>query len=214
MYTISKLDFFNSFVVFSSLLFFSLGNAQDMPFNEKDMTGTWDGLSCASIMLTGPEADPNTEQFPLHFKRTYQFTETTFIAQYWLFADETCSRPLHSIRYSGNSKLGGIVSSEPTAREGDFTFEAIYLTVLDTSMLGATEGCGSTVWEVGVQQNISETGCLPFGIASLADYPTDHDIVTVQGNQLIPGFRTSNMGTPEGRPSTLQEPEIATIKRP
>lgn len=64
-------------------------------------------------------------------------------------------------------------------------------------------GCGSAPWAAGVEQDVSQTGCLTF--QPIADCPADYDIVNLTGDELRSGRRDADMCTPAGRPTALND---------
>lgn len=164
------------------------------PFTEASLVGEWDSGCARYVRGPGPEAS--------FIRRHYLFTERAFSARYTFFADEQCKRALGVFHLSGPYKLGKVVPTAPTARDVDVTFARILLTVEAPEFLPRVQMCGNRPWEVGVQQDVTETGCIAF--KPKATCGMDYDIVTVAGDVLFPGFRNLNMCVPEGRPVKLQ----------
>jgi len=63
-------------------------------------------------------------------------------------------------------------------------------------------GCGVDGWEVGMTQDVSETGCI--GVAKTKNAcAAEYDVVALEGDHLFFGKRVRDMCTPDGLPSTL-----------
>lgn len=177
-------------------------STNSQPFTKKDLVGKWETSACSLGRYLGP--DPiHTSTF---FTRKYSFTQKTWEGDYTFYSSAQCTNPLFTVRWAGSYSLGAVVKTEPTAREGDFNFNQIYLTIKNAALLPKAQGCGGQMWQLGVEQDISATGCSSLSplLASTIAYPTDHDIVAIHDGYLIPGFRTPKMGTAAGRPTHIQ----------
>ena len=90
------------------------------------------------------------------------------------------------------------------AVDGDFSFSSIVWTAHDPAMVDVFTGagCGTEAWEVGVPQDVSETGCI--GVAQpIEACPTEHDVVALKDGLLFFGERITDMCVPDGRPAAL-----------
>jgi hypothetical protein len=176
---------------------------ESAPFSETDMVGIWETQTCGSGRLLGPDA---TNDNGIFFKRRYYFTEETWSGEYTFYTDNTCRVPLFIAVFAGPYTLGPVVETELLAREGNFNIEEQFLMIQNPTLLEQVQMCGAGSWELWVQQNTTEGGCPTHSgfLQAPEDYPLDHDIVSVREGYLYPGFRTGNMGIPEGRPTELQ----------
>lgn len=165
------------------------------PFEPRDLVGEWDSGLCGSYVRAA-----GTDPVPI--RRQYLFTEDQFSVRYTFYADAACSRTLFVVRTSGPYRLGATVAGRPQARAVDVIFEKRFLTIEAPEMLARVANCGRGNWQVGVQQDISDTACLVF--KSKAQCGADYDIVTIADGVLFPGLRTPDMCTPAGRPTELQ----------
>ena len=63
-------------------------------------------------------------------------------------------------------------------------------------------------WEVGLERDVSGTGCQSLGFKPLAECSVDHDIAQIKNDVLFPGIRPEpdkgDMCTPARRPTSLQ----------
>jgi Adenomatosis polyposis coli down-regulated 1 len=166
-----------------------------LPFTEQDLVGEWDSGVCATY-VRGPDS---TETF---IRRQYLFTAKQYNVRYSFFADRECNRATVTAHVSGRYTLGARVATAPAAREVDVFFDRVLMTVDSPEALPRMEKCGTRVCEVGVQQDVTENGCLNF--KPKAACGVDYDIVSITGDLLHPGFRSANMCVKDGRPSRSQ----------
>lgn len=164
-------------------------------FTPADLVGEWDSGPC-SRLVSGPGDDAR------FMRRRYLFTETAYSVRYTYFADEGCVRPLFTAHLSGRYALGETPAATPTARAADVYLDRVLLTVEAPELLPRVEGCGSRPWEVGVQQDVTEKGCL--GFKPKAQCGVDHDLSSIAGGVFHGGFRTADTCTPAGRPTRVQ----------
>jgi hypothetical protein len=166
------------------------------PFMPADLVGEWDSGPCSAFVRAQGVA-------PAPARRQYLFTSDRFEVRYTFFADGACTRPLFVVFMEGPYQLGGAVAGNPIARTVDVTFERRLLTIEAPEMLPRVAACGAQPWKVGVQQDISGTGCLAY--KPIAQCSADYDITTIAGDVLYPGLRTPDMCTPAGRPTLVQD---------
>jgi Adenomatosis polyposis coli down-regulated 1 len=121
---------------------------------------------------------------------------------YHYFDDAECKKPLMTFNADGRVKSGDAVANIPGATKTDVYFDRVLVTAESPKGVSQVEKCGKGNWEVGVQQDVTETGCLL--IYPKAGCGVDMDIVKVADGVLTPGVRTENMCTEAGRPTELQ----------
>jgi hypothetical protein len=62
--------------------------------------------------------------------------------------------------------------------------------------------CADGKIDVGVRRDVSKANCL--FMKPIKSCGLDYDIVKIEDGLATPGFRTSNMCTPAGRPTKIQ----------
>jgi hypothetical protein len=152
-------------------------------------------LPCSSLAL-GPTDDIS------HVQRIYAFKGTEQTTQYKFFADEKCTKPLHSFVFKGKVEMGKPVQGLADTVEAKVTFERVLFTVDSPRGLKSADGCADGKFDVGVQRDVSEAKC--FFMQPIKSCGFDYDIVRIKDGIATPGFRTANMCMPEGRPTKLQ----------
>ncbi len=87
--------------------------------------------------------------------------------------------------------------------EADFGHSAWFLTVRGPALLARVSGAGCTdvPWALDVAQHVSARECL--GIASVADRPSEYDIVAIRDGRLVFGDRVVTPCRPELRLAVL-----------
>jgi Adenomatosis polyposis coli down-regulated 1 len=183
--------------IFLSVCMAGVAEAQPptAPFTEQDLVGEWDSGPCATY-VRGPD------QSETYIRRQYLFTRTHYNVRYRFFADRECKRATVTAHVSGRYTLGPRVATAPDAREVDVYFDRVLMTADSPEALPRLEKCGARTWEVGVQQDVTENGCLNF--KPKAACGMDYDIVSITGDVLYPGFRSANMCVKDGRPTKNQ----------
>lgn len=171
-------------------------SASAAPLGGEDLAGHW--------MTEGCEAYPNGQGGTNYLTRDFTLTESTWDLTFTLFGDEGCTVALFSAKIHGPYTLGALSAKVEGATEGQFAFETNEWTALTADMASAFTGagCGSGAWEVGVTQDVTETGCI--GVAHpVAECPEEYDVVAVDGDALYFGQRITDMCKEDGRPAAL-----------
>jgi hypothetical protein len=178
------------------------GDTTDTTTNEaqaitgKELVGHWVSKGC--------EAYPNGQGGENYLTRDFTLTEKGWDLKLVIFGDEACSYPLFTADITGPFTLGELSEKVEGATEGDFGFETIEWTAHDQGMAETftMSGCGTEAWEVGKPQDVTGTGCI--GVAhAVSECPVDHDVVSVDGDELFFGERVTDMCKEEGRPAAL-----------
>jgi hypothetical protein len=155
----------------------------------------WSSAPCSSLAL-GPGANVSNIQ------RTFFLAGKSNSIQYRFFADDKCTMGLFSIVIKGSVDIGKPVADVEGAVEVKVGFERVLFT-LDSPRGGpAAKGCGDGQFEIGVQRDVTESGCL--FIKPKATCGADYDIMRIKDGMATPGFRTGDRCKPEGRPTALQ----------
>jgi hypothetical protein len=155
----------------------------------------WTSAPCSSVAL-GPTQNVS------HVQRIFLLGGKDNTIQYKFFGDDKCVAGLFTITIKGSVELGKPVPNVEGAVEVRVGFDRVLFT-LDSPRGGpATKGCADGNFEVGVQRDVTEAGCL--FIKPKASCGVDYDIMKIKDGIAIPGFRTGDMCKPEGRPTTLQ----------
>lgn len=131
--------------------------------------------------------------------------------RYTFFADDRCRIGLFTFQLEGRSRTRG-TASVPGAVAVDVHFDRVLLTVHAYEALPQVAACGSKRWQVGVQQDVTRTGCL--FIKPRRSCGIDHDILAIDEERMVPGFRTADMCRPEGRPARLQTAPAIRMRHP
>jgi hypothetical protein len=91
------------------------------------------------------------------------------------------------------------------------SFDSLRMKTLDSPRgAPATRACADGKFEVGVQRDVTDAGCL--FIKPKASCGVDYDIMKIKDGVATPGFRTGDMCKPEGRPTTLQSVGVKLIQ--
>jgi len=165
------------------------------PLTGADLVGDWSSEGCEAY------DDGNGGQN--YLTRSFSLTETRWSLDLTIYGDPDCSFALFSSAIEGPYTLGEIAAVDG-ATNGDFGFTTNVWTPLveDLATVFEDAGCASGAWEVGVGQDVTETGCI--GVAHpIAECPVEFDIVKVDGNALYFGARVTDMCVESGRPSAL-----------
>ncbi len=171
-----------------------------MPLSSFDMIGRWKSESCETLQANGQTN---------YLTRDFIVSDRRWWLEFTIHADKDCKNPLFSSRINGPYTLLGFSKDVPAATQGNFSYTSIQF-IAHTEDFAKTftqSQCGTKPWVVGVPQEVGGTGCI--GVApKIADCPTDHDIVKIEGDKLFFGTRETDMCKPEGRPKKLNVPVI------
>jgi hypothetical protein len=162
-----------------------------------DLVGVWSSTGCEAY------DDGNGGQN--YLTRSFSLTDSRWSLDLTIYGDPDCTYGLFSSAIEGPYTLGGAASVEG-ATNGDFGFTTNVWTPLveDLATVFEQSGCASGAWEVGVGQDVTETGCI--GVAHpIAECPVEFDIVKVEGDDLYFGARVTDMCQESGRPTALAD---------
>ncbi len=163
---------------------------------ESALVGQWRSAECESY--------PDGMGGENHLLRSFELDGETWHLDLDLFADAGCSTPLFSVEIDGTYALLDPSEEVVEATEANFSYDSIVWTAHldDMAEVFTGAGCGDGPWSVGVPQDVSDSGCIGFA-HPVNECPTDHDIVSVEGDELFFGQRVTNMCEVEGRPTAL-----------
>jgi hypothetical protein len=184
-------------------LSFALAGCASTP----DITGHW--------VSEGVETRSGANNTKLYLRRDFQTADTHSAARFDFFADEAGTQPTVTVWLDGPYTLSGPWSAVKDAYAGEFTFSALKITAKAPGMVdylnsSAAGTCGSKPFTLGVEQDVSDTGCLTLGL-DLKNKATEYDIVKREGDKLYYGARPtdgSGLDSPEKRPTALQVPLV------
>jgi hypothetical protein len=155
----------------------------------------WSSAPCSTVAL-GPGNNLSNIQ------RTFYLAGKNNTIQYRFFADDKCTQGLFSIVFKGPVEIGKPVAGVEGAVEVKVGFDRVLFTLDSPRGASAAKGCGDGAFEVGVQRDVTDGGCL--FVKPKAACGVDHDIMKIKDGMATPGFRTADMCKPEGRPTSLQ----------
>lgn len=167
-----------------------------------ERVGRWVSVACE--LRPGPQ----------HLVRDITITETEWTAIINTFADPACNDPALTLTITGPVIYGEPHPLAEGAVESDFVIETLSVlpqNAFIVDFLNSAEAgtCGLETWEVGVEQDVTETGCALLGFAELPS--TDYDVTFVRDNYLFAGARPLEGGgfeEPEDRPTAIQVPLV------
>lgn len=164
--------------------------------------GQWVSIACE--LRPGPQ----------YLTRDFTIEEGSWVGDILIYADPACTIPTVLLHIEGQIAFGDALPVADGVVETDFSGEVVTFTPLVEDMVGflntAEAGtCGSAVWELNVEQSVSETGgCSLFGL----EVPfTEHDITLVRDGYLFAGARPldgSGFPDPDNRATALQVPLV------
>lgn len=161
-----------------------------------DLVGNFKSAGCENY--------PNGMGGENYLTRDFTLTETTWHLELVLYGDPGCTAKLFSSVIDGPYTLLGLSATVAGATEGNFgagtnVWTAHMQNMVDTFTMA---GCGAAPWELEVPQDVAVTGCI--GVAHpIAECPTDHDVVSLAGDDLYFGQRITDMCSEAGRPTAL-----------
>jgi hypothetical protein len=168
--------------------------AQDSPERAAQLAGQWVSAACEA-------ASPAAER---SLRRSFQLSDWAWRADVALYDGAACSRPLVGIRIEGTYLVTRESVTVPLSSEATFFYtrkSAAALSEIGAQLLTASK-CGAAPWRVGLEQDISETGCLGFP-AIRQSCLQEFDIVSMAESALRFGARNPNMCIESGRPKQL-----------
>lgn len=141
------------------------------------------------------------------FKLDFDIQSATWVLDYDVFGDTTCTTKFLTVRIEGPYETGN-VSAPSGAREARFGFARKLITPhgeAASGFLASEQGCGATGFAAGVARDISTSGCAGLGQRPIAQCPADFDLVKRDGDGLRFGARPADndMCTPDKRPTAL-----------
>jgi hypothetical protein len=181
--------------ILQSLLFLLLGSQGAGLVLAQPAPSEWSSAPCSTVAL-GPGTNLSNIQ------RTFNLAGKSNTIQYRFFADDKCTFGLFSFVLKGSIEIGQPVAGVEGAVEVNVGLERVLFTLDSPRGAPAAKGCGDGQFEVGVQRDVTESGCLFF--KPKAACGVDYDIMKIKDGMATPGFRTGNMCKPEGRPTSLQ----------
>ncbi|MEL6677705.1 MAG: hypothetical protein AAFQ51_03295 [Pseudomonadota bacterium] len=155
--------------------------------------------------LSGTWADPAPYAYgPAFGHRSFTFADGAWTLDFTLSFDPAGAVPVFRFRTGGEYAVVGPSAAQPGAWEADFG-EARKLVTLrhPDPDVAAAFGLGECGLEVGVETDISATGCGPW--KSVAACPMDHDLLKLTEAGLHFGERPADndMCAPGKRPTAL-----------
>ena len=179
--------------------------SETMPFEASALTGVWLSERCE----VGQGADGSN----FYFQREFTLTATTWAIAFTIYGDDACSVRLTTAQVSGPYMLGAKAQGLEGTRLGDFSGSVKTVTGYEQGFADflASSGCGPQVWDLGVAQDVSQTGCAPLGLDSVEECPVEFDLVKLEGDKLYFGDRSMGMCDASKRTSTLQT--VAVVKQ-
>ena len=171
-------------------------------FYVKDILGTWQG-DCGPVSSTGLPGNGS-------FIRRYNFDRSIANVRYVFFTDDACSSPLFSFYAIFGLDLGAPLPGLPYTRALLAPF--VKLTVRPDSEVGAQALAPCNATTVGLDHDVTLSGCSTFGFKPVTECIGDHDLLKViPGKSLTAGFRTPNMCIPEGQPTRTEDDLLAML---
>jgi len=176
-----------------------------------EYAGDWVSISCE----WRPSGDPEN---PAYLTRRWTFDEELNLsARFTFYADSLCEVALFTVGFDGRTELAGFNPVADGALNTNFRLTNLYLQpdnegFLET-LIGLDPACGAENWELGVEQEISETGCPQLGFApiDLENLTGENDMIYLRADHLYFGARLLDGSSPltdEDRPTALQIPLV------
>lgn len=134
----------------------------------------------------------------------FNFAGKSWGLTYTIYGDPACTSPVFDVSVFGAYTAGepSPVVADATEHNFGFTFKraTVYVAALLPGLNDAK--CGTGDWQVGEQQDVSD-GCAPIGVGAIADCPVEYDLVSVTGDRIQLGDRSSSLCSPERRTAKL-----------
>jgi hypothetical protein len=123
------------------------------------------------------------------------------------YADAACQRPVLTATLRGTYEPTAASAGVPGATNVTFRFAHKGLTAHDPALVDRLNGgaCGSRRWALGIENDVTATGCLAIEAVSVC--AQEFDLVRVDGDRLYLGERPqpgSNICAAERRPLRLR----------
>jgi kynurenine formamidase len=152
---------------------------------------------------TTPEPIIRPDGQVVYLRRTLSIDGRKWSMAFTFSADANGTRPLFWGRNSGAVSIGDYRALDQTY-EALFAFDRRRLTphTPKTAEALTAAGCGAAAWAVGVEQDVTETGCPPFRVRALASCAGEYDVVRLTKRGLWLGARPADgdLCTPDRRP--------------
>ena len=147
-----------------------------------DLNGKWQSQKSEPI--------ENQNGTVLYIRREASFSDDNWEIMIRTFLDENCKHSLFNVRATGTYNLGNESKDVPGATCVDFHNTARYVTASNESIVEMLNHATilSRGWELEVEQDVSENGCLL--VPSVADCPVEYDIIKKDENGLYFGDYT------------------------
>lgn len=169
-------------------------NTASQPLQPADVLGSWQSVTCEAL----PDGRGDSQ-----FRRR----EISFTPERWnffatFFGDPSCTVPLFMARIEGPYRLGTLIASGAT--EADLYFQRLLFTALNEQAAEVLNslGCGDADFQVGIEQDTSETGCV---FPPTHEYPLEYDLVQIKDGLLYFGERPeeNTLNRAENRPKVV-----------
>jgi hypothetical protein len=137
-----------------------------------------------------PETIKNQDETTMYVVRGASFEDDRWEIIIKTFLDEKCKYPLFKVRATGKFVLGGESNDVKGATCVDFKNTGRYVTAENKAVVEMLNHAAvlSRGWEIGVEQDVSEDGCLL--VPSVADCPVEYDLLKKDGEKLYFGDYT------------------------
>lgn len=124
-----------------------------------NLDGTWASLSC--------EIRPDGYGGTTALTRDIRIDGNEVFLDFHYAADTACAVPNVSFSFDGSLDVTGPSDVAPGAVEATITITEVGLTPDSAdavALLGSAPDCGTAAWELGVEQDVSATGCSVLGL--------------------------------------------------
>ncbi len=148
-------------------------SAQQAAFKNTDLVGTWDSKGCETFVVGAETA---------FIKRNFVFTASTWQLKYTIFADPACNVQLFTNKIVGLYTFGEAINANTLKVTWGQTGKFITAHVPDIQAVLNQTGCGDTALPLNSKRDVSLTGCMAFGLATVKDYPQEFDILKLEKN--------------------------------
>ncbi|AEG17482.1 hypothetical protein [Methanobacterium paludis] len=147
-----------------------------------DLNGKWQSQKSEPI--------ENQNGTVLYIRREASFSDDNWEIMIRTFLDENCKHSLFNVRATGTYNLDNESKDVPGATCVDFHNTARYVTANNEPIVEMLNHATilSRGWELEVEQDVSENGCLL--VPSVADCPVEYDIIKKDENGLYFGDYT------------------------